>query len=167
MMPVSLKLARLFSRYALVGVINTFVGLGLIYVLMHAAGWDHFASTFTGNTAGVLCSYVLNRFYTFRYEGAMLRSFVRFAAISMLCYGFAYMLLHPFIANTIEGAAPFLAAVWRDSAVVLAESGVYTAASFLLHRYVTFADKRSLPAASSPLEPHAADDYGKQRNAEH
>ena len=168
MRPVSLQWARLFGRYALVGVINTCIGLGLIYVLMHAAGWNHFASTFVGNTGGVICSYVLNRSYTFRYEGARFRSFVRFIAIAMLCYGFAYMVLHPLIAMMIEGAVPSLAAAWRDSAVVLAEAGVYTITSFLLHRNITFADKRPVQVNSSfPLESHAADDYGKHRKAEH
>lgn len=161
---------RLFNRYAIVGVFNTCIGLGLIYVLLHAAGWRHLEATFVGNTMGVLCSYVLNRRYTFQYEGAPLRCFIRFLVISLLCYGVAYVLLHPVCAGLVTPLFGWLPQDWQQSLIVLCEAGVYTVTSFVLHRLITFA--AASPASESQSRAvhisreHFGDNDGSQRRSE-
>ncbi|MEQ7052738.1 GtrA family protein [Paenibacillaceae sp. P-4] len=160
----------LFSRYAVVGVINTCIGLGLIYALMHLAGWDHFASTFVGNTIGVLCSYVLNRRFTFQYEGAQLSSFIRFLVISLLCYAAAYVLLHPAFSALVTGLLGSLPQSWQQSLIVLCEAGAYTVTSFVLHRLITFAAPSSASEPSSRVvrasDGQHGEDYDNYRSAE-
>ncbi|WP_373568833.1 GtrA family protein [Paenibacillus alvei] len=173
MVPLSQKQAGwlgLFSRYAIVGVINTCIGLGLIYALMHLAGWAHFEATFVGNTIGVLCSYILNRRFTFQYEGAQLRSFIRFLVISLLCYAAAYVLLHPAFSALVTSLFGSLPLSWQQSLIVLGEAGAYTVTSFVLHRLITFAASSSVSdntaRSRQANDEHLREDYDNYRRAE-
>src|SRR6478752_1743962 len=52
-----------FVRFLVVGLVNTGVGLSIMYVLLHI--FHHYwAATFVGNAAGAVVSYVLNRIFT-------------------------------------------------------------------------------------------------------
>ncbi|WP_232277543.1 GtrA family protein [Paenibacillus sp. 481] len=139
------NMATLFSRYALIGIVNTIVGLGTIYIFLYVFGWSHLASTFTGNAVGIGCSYVLNRRYTFQGQGPSLRSLLRFIGVSLGCYVVAYVLLHSGITAAIAvvlSILPTWAASWQTSLVVLVEAGIYTIISFLIHRAYTFKIKK-------------------------
>lgn len=144
--------ARLFGRYAAVGAVNTLVGLGTAYVLLYA-GWSHLHATFAGNSAGVGMSYILNRRYTFRYRGQWLPSLLRFISIALLCYGLAYQVLHPAMSALAAFLLPAWASPWEPYAAILGEAAIYTAASFRLHRGITFArtsDGEDTPCLSKP-----------------
>ncbi|MBG9791900.1 membrane protein [Paenibacillus dendritiformis] len=143
--------ARLFGRYAAVGAVNTLVGLGTVYVLLYA-GWSHFHATFVGNSVGVGVSFILNRRYTFRYRGQWLPSLLRFISIALLCYGLAYQALHPAMSALASLLLPAWASPWKPYAAVLGEAAVYTAASFRLHRGVTFARASGGDDDTPPVE---------------
>ncbi|MDP9813441.1 putative flippase GtrA [Rhizobium tibeticum] len=53
------------SRYALVGILNTSIGLSLIYTAMYS-GFGDLASNIIGYAAGFAVSYCLNTVWTFQ-----------------------------------------------------------------------------------------------------
>ncbi|MFC3883558.1 GtrA family protein [Bacillus songklensis] len=79
-----------FLRFLLVGLINTFIGLSVMYVLLHAAHLSYWLSTFGGNAAGACVSYVLNKSFTFRSAQPIQHTIYRFVAVISLCYFLAY-----------------------------------------------------------------------------
>jgi putative flippase GtrA len=72
------------SRYALVGVLNTSIGLSLIYAAMFS-GLGDLASNFIGYAAGFAVSYCVNSIWTFqsRPSGA---NAARYALLTAIAY---------------------------------------------------------------------------------
>lgn len=70
-----------FAKYCLVGVVNTLVGLGLIFSLMALVGLSPAASNFIGFAVGIMVSFSLNRAWTFRSAAPIAKSFAYFASV--------------------------------------------------------------------------------------
>ncbi|MCG7409715.1 GtrA family protein [Paenibacillus sp. ACRRX] len=132
-----------FIKYALVGVANTVIGLGTIALLLHALHWPHLWATFVGNSVGVMFSYVMNRNYTFQHRGKTSTSMLLFFGVSFLSYVLAYLAMHNWITQAVNAVQPQLSMAAKVNVVILIEACIYTGASFLLHRYITFAPARS------------------------
>jgi putative flippase GtrA len=81
-----------FFRFLLVGLINTFIGLSVMYALLHGAHLSYWMSTFGGNIAGACVSYVLNKSFTFRSTQSVQHTIYRFFAVISLCYFLAYFI---------------------------------------------------------------------------
>ncbi len=78
-----------FLRFLVVGLVNTAVGLSIMYVLLHI--FHHYwAATFIGNAAGAVVSYVLNRIFTFKSGVHLSKSILRFILVIGVCYGLSY-----------------------------------------------------------------------------
>ncbi len=73
-------------RFLLVGIVNTAVGLGSIWVLIGLAGWADLPANAAGYGIGLACSFTLNRRWTFAHRGAWWPAFWRF----LLVFGVAY-----------------------------------------------------------------------------
>jgi putative flippase GtrA len=75
-----------FVRYLCVGVINTAVGLGVIYFCIYALGLRDVPANLTGYVVGTLCSFMLNRSWTFRSDGAPVGQLLRFTIVMLGAY---------------------------------------------------------------------------------
>ena len=73
------------KKFSLVGLLNTFFGLFIIF-LAKWAGLDDITSNLTGYACGIILSFSLNSRWTFNYEGDRLRAFIIFVAITVLAY---------------------------------------------------------------------------------
>lgn len=75
-----------FAKYCLVGVVNTFVGLGLIFTCMAAFGLSPALSNLIGFAIGIVVSFSLNRIWTFASSAPIGKSFAGFAGICLVGY---------------------------------------------------------------------------------
>lgn len=73
-------------RYLLVGVLNTTVGLGTIYLLLYILHLSDGISNFIGYCAGILLSFVLNKYWTFSNFSSSGPQFLRFALVTAAAY---------------------------------------------------------------------------------
>ena len=77
-------------RYILVGIVNTFIGFGLIS-LFTFWGINYVLGNFLGYFLGMVCSFFLHRHYTFRSQQrnakTLLLQFLSFIAGNGICYG--------------------------------------------------------------------------------
>lgn len=71
--------------YAIVGVANTIVGLGTIFVLMYV-GFKPEVANVLGYIVGFLNSYFLNKKFTFKSKNSHKRDFVRFGVAMGVAY---------------------------------------------------------------------------------
>ncbi len=75
-----------FIRFVLVGISNTAVGFGVIFLCLRVLSLGDVASNAIGYFIGFVWSFALNRMWTFRHRGAAARSFARFAAVCAVAY---------------------------------------------------------------------------------
>ncbi|ALC91322.1 polysaccharide biosynthesis protein GtrA [Bacillus sp. FJAT-18017] len=128
-----------FIRFLVVGVINTLVGLSIMFLLLHGAGLSYWVSTFIGNTVGAGVSFVLNRNFTFRSKEAGLWSVVRFVCVILFCYVVSYQ-LGSMVIEWVAG--DYFSEIVVTNGKVLFSTGLYTVLNYLLQRIVVFRERR-------------------------
>ncbi|WP_307149325.1 GtrA family protein [Robertmurraya andreesenii] len=122
-----------FMRFLLVGVLNTMIGLSVTFIVLHGLGQGYWMSTFIGNCVGAICSFILNRAFTFRSDVSYMAGGIRFIAVILLCYFIAYS-LSPMLARSI----PSLELLSKKDFSVLMGAVLYTVFNYLGQRYIVF-----------------------------
>lgn len=88
-------------KFLLVGVANTVFNWAIVFVLLQYAGFTTLAATAVSTVLASILSYVLNRYFTFRYQGDGLKSILRFALNILVCYvlgyGIALLVIYPLL----------------------------------------------------------------------
>ncbi|MEJ5349110.1 MAG: GtrA family protein [Desulfosoma sp.] len=116
-----------FSRYILVGVLNTVLGYGIIFGLM-ACSFNPYLSNALGYMIGISFSYVLNKRFSFRSSAPDRIAFPLFLAslgtaylanLAVLFSLLKFLAVNPYVAQIVAG-------------------GVYTLVGFLGSRYLAF-----------------------------
>jgi putative flippase GtrA len=74
------------ARFLVVGVLNTAVGLSVIFAAKALLGWNDFAANATGYAVGLATSFLLNRAWTFGDRGRISPALIRFLAAFALAY---------------------------------------------------------------------------------
>jgi putative flippase GtrA len=82
-----MSVVRLQSfRFILVGIFNTLSGLTIIFAAKSIGGLDDFESNLLGYSFGLLISFFLNRKWTFRHNGRIFPTAIRFVIVFLLSY---------------------------------------------------------------------------------
>lgn len=92
-----------FIRFAIVGVINTIVGMSVMFALYNIAGCSYWLSSSANYVVGSIVSYVLNRNFTFHSNERQLKAIVKFTVNIVLCYLIAYGVAKPVINDALSG----------------------------------------------------------------
>lgn len=121
------RVERSFIRYLIVGVINSAVGLCLIFILK-MVGCNDVLANLLGYAGGLTLSFLLNKNWTFSDRTALKAPFFRFLFITVVAY-FANLLVVLFLINK-AGMNGYLG----QSAGL----PVYTALSYLGCRWFVF-----------------------------
>lgn len=117
-----------FLRYLVVGVVNTVVGFGTIFLLMYL-GLNPVYSNIVGYATGISLSFFLNRRFTFRVKTEKtLFQFIKFLAVLLISYlanitilivAIYKLKMNPYFSQVVSGI-------------------VYTASGFLLTKKFVF-----------------------------
>jgi len=73
-------------KFALVGIVNTLIGLMVIFALKALLSWNNAAANAGGYTVGLVISFFLNRSFTFGHVGPKLAAAMRFSAVFAVAY---------------------------------------------------------------------------------
>ncbi|SFD43586.1 Putative flippase GtrA (transmembrane translocase of bactoprenol-linked glucose) [Bacillus sp. OV194] len=131
-----------FVRFLIVGVINTLVGLSVIYLLLHAANVSYWLATFLGNAAGACVSYVLNRMFTFKSTSPVAGSMIRFVIVILLCYFIAYYAGIRIADWAFSAILPLPKHFAKDAAVLIG-TGLYTVLNYAGQKRFVFTESSS------------------------
>ncbi|MCR8645617.1 GtrA family protein [Paenibacillus sp. N1-5-1-14] len=126
-----------FIRFLLVGVLNTLVGLSVSFIVLNLAGWNYWLATATGNIVGAVCSYFLNRTFTFRSNATVGSSWWKFSLVIGVCFGLSYG-MSLWLTQGLELIWPNISTSLFENAAILLGNGIYTILNYLGHRYFTF-----------------------------
>ncbi len=74
------------ARFLAVGVLNTLVGLGVIYLCKWLIGMGDVAANVIGYAIGLANSFAWNRRWTFNHSGAVLPAVLRFLIVFLTAY---------------------------------------------------------------------------------
>ncbi len=115
-------------RFALVGLVNTGVGYGVILLLHYGLGVDPVLANAGGYLAGMLLSYTLNRRYTFASRRPHGQALPRFGMAAAGCFALNLLVLQ-------IGLAALALPVALAQALAV---GSYTVAFYFANRFLVF-----------------------------
>ncbi len=115
-------------RFIIVGILNTIIGLSVIYLFIYL-GFNNYTSNFFGYMVGLSISFVLNKYYVFnaQYSNQIFyKQFTKFILIFIIAYSVNIIVLFVALNYMISYTAQFIAMV------------AYTLINFILNKYITF-----------------------------
>ena len=129
-----------FVKYCLVGVLNTLVTFGVIYLCKSFFGLNLYVSNALGYICGVINSFLCNKSWVFRSKGGYGREALKFLLGFLLCYALQLWVVW------ILTESPFGKINFLILGIVISGYGiatvignvVYTLANFIYNRLVTF-----------------------------
>lgn len=124
-------------RFLLVGVVNTLVGAGIMFLLYNLAGCSYWLSSAANYIVGGVVSYFLNKYYTFKNTERSWKQVLRFALNVAVCWLLAYGIAKPLALRLLAGFDEKL----QTNAAMLAGLCFYTALNYLGQRFFAFRAK--------------------------
>lgn len=91
-------------KFVIVGVVNTLVGTGLMFVLYNVFSVNYWISSASNYVVGSIVSYFLNKYFTFQNRERSLRQIILFVLNITVCYLLAYGCAKPVVSFVFEGA---------------------------------------------------------------
>ena len=86
---------KTFMKFVMVGVINTIVGTTIMFVFYNLFHLSYWVSSASNYFFGSICSYILNKHFTFQYHERGWASLFRFTINIIICYLLAYGIAKP------------------------------------------------------------------------
>lgn len=123
-----------FLRFLLVGVINTLVGSGVMFLLYNLARCGYWFSSAMNYVVGSVVSYFLNKSFTFRARGHNAGTVPRFIVNIAVCYAAAYGAARPLARALLSGASETL----RDNVAMGFGMCIFVALNYLGQRRFVF-----------------------------
>lgn len=121
-------------KFLVVGVINTIVGYGVMFGAYNLLGWDYWLASAANYVVGSLCSFFLNKYFTFQAKKFSGGEVVRFALCILACYGVGYGVARPLVRLVLQNAS----ATVQDNVAMLCGSGVFTVLNFFGQKLFVF-----------------------------
>ena len=92
---------RQFLKFGLVGILNTVIGTAVMFFSYNVLGLGYWLSSALNYIIGSICSYVLNKRFTFESRHKSKREIFRFIINISICYLVAYGVAEPLVRHMI------------------------------------------------------------------
>jgi putative flippase GtrA len=132
-----LKRTNRFTRFLLVGMVNTLTGLSIIFLLLNVFGLSYWISTFVGNCVGAVVSYLLNRTFTFNSQIDFTKGIPRFIVVILVCYFLSYS-ISEFVSDGVYHSYSIIPFFNEEEFAILLGSGLYTITNYFGQRNFVF-----------------------------
>lgn len=90
-------------KFLLVGVVNTVVGAGVMFVLYNVFKANYWLATASNYIVGSIVSFFLNKYFTFNNNEKSFMQIVKFVLNISLCYFIAYGAAKPVVSYLLVG----------------------------------------------------------------
>jgi len=129
-----------FLRFLLVGMINTIIGLSVMFLCLKGFHCSYWFSTFSGNVTGLLVSFFLNRRFTFQSQIGTGTGILKFFLMAGVSYLFSFYVGLEFSERVARGF-PVFRNYTREMGI-LTGSGLYSGLNFWGQKYFVFQQGR-------------------------
>lgn len=123
-----------FLKFICVGVINTLVGTGVMFLAYNIWGLGYWISSAANYVVGSIVSYILNKHFTFKNTAKDKKTIIRFVINIAACYLIAYGLAKPLVSRVLHQYPTNI----RDNMSMLVGMGLFVVLNYLSQRYLTF-----------------------------
>lgn len=127
-------------KFGVVGVINTIVGTGIMFILYNAAGCSYWVSSAANYIVGSMVSYVLNKNFTFRYQGDGGRSILRFIVNIAVCWLLAYGIAKPLAIRMLVTCSVTV----QENVAMVIGMVLFVGLNYIGQRLFVFPDKKTM-----------------------
>lgn len=125
------------TRFIIVGIINTLTGMAIMFGLYNLAGCSYWVSTAANYILVSILSYFLNKSFTFRHKGEIVKSGIRFAVNIAACYLLAYGIAKPAVIWILEGQSRTV----QENTAMLVGMVLFTGLNYGGQRWFVFRGK--------------------------
>ena len=124
-------------RFILVGIVNTLVGSGIMFLLYNCLSIGYWISTACNYIFGGIVSFVLNKYFTFDNHKKAFIQILFFILNLLVCYFLAYIIAKKAIYFLLSSQTEKI----RDNISMLVGMCIYTILNYFGQRFIVFADK--------------------------
>lgn len=125
-------------KFLLVGILNTLVGTGIMFLLYNLAGCPYWPSVCANYICGGILSYFLNKYFTFQNKERSLAQVVRFIVTVAACMLIAYGLAKPAVRWLLSGMGEKV----QENVAMLVGMGLYTVLNYFGQRFFAFKSEK-------------------------
>ena len=127
-----------FLKFMLVGVVNTLVGIAVMFFCFNVLAWSYWVSSALNYMVGSIVSYLLNKRYTFQQKGNDWHTVWKFIVNVSVCYVLAYGLAKPFVAWLLSGVTTNI----QGNAALFVGMVLFVAFNYIGQRFWAFSAKK-------------------------
>ena len=121
-------------KFILVGVVNTLVGMAIMFGLYNLAHCSYWVSSAANYILTSILSYFLNKYFTFKNKERSWKQVLRFVVNIAVCYGLAYGNSKPLCLQLLGNASVAV----RDNVSMLVGMCLFTGLNYLGQRLFAF-----------------------------
>lgn len=145
------SLAKLFDRtfwkFILVGIANTIVGTGIMFLFYNVFHLSYWISSASNYLFGSIFSFVLNRMFTFQSKKNVGKTLPKFVLNITVCYLLAYGAAKPLVAWILSGLPENI----QDNVAMLVGMCAFVGLNYIGQRYYVFDKNTGNDAENSEL----------------
>ena len=129
---------RTFWKFILVGIANTLVGTGIMFIFYNVFHFSYWISSASNYIFGSIFSYILNRLFTFKSNDTTTKTLPRFVINITLCYLLAYGMAKPLVTYILSGFSQNI----QENVAMLAGMCLFVALNYVGQRFFVFKGKK-------------------------
>ncbi len=126
------------GKFLIVGVINTLVGCGLMFLLYNLLGVSYWISSASNYVVGGIVSYFLNKYFTFQNKEKSFKQILIFILNLAACYFVAYFCAKKAIYYLLSDFSETL----RGNIALFTGMCLYTGLNYIGQSLIVFKDKK-------------------------
>lgn len=124
-------------KFLLVGIANTIVGCGIMFLLYNVAGVSYWLSSACNYVAGGILSYFLNKYFTFQNKQKSIKQILLFIINLAVCYFLAYFCAKKAVYYLLANSTEKL----RGNIALFSGMCLYTGLNYIGQRLLVFKSK--------------------------
>lgn len=128
---------KTFFRYIMVGIANTVFGTAIMFIFYNVFHFSYWVSSASNYFFGSILSYLLNKYFTFRFHEKGWASLWRFILNILICYLIAYGIAKPLMKWLLYDCSKTV----QENIAMLTGMCLFVLLNYLGQRYFTFIHK--------------------------
>ena len=126
-------------KFLMVGVINTLVGTGVMFLLYNVFSASYWVSSAANYIVGSVVSYFLNKYFTFQNKEKSMVQVLKFVVNISICYLISYGGAKPLVRYLFSSSNEKV----QDNISMLIGMGLFVVLNYFGQRFIVFKDNKN------------------------
>lgn len=125
---------KTFFKFIITGIINTFVGAGIMFALYNFFHCSYWLSSIMNYIIGSIVSFLLNKYWTFKSNLFSIKEVIYFIVNIAVCFIIAYGAAKPFAMYLLSGYSITV----QENIAMFIGMVIFTGLNYLSQRFIVF-----------------------------